>query len=127
MNITKDSNGNLLLHEETIFVNISSDIKNKLISNITTKLTDETSKIKSLNPDNYKKILNDFLSKLNPYLKYEEKYSMKVSNKKKLKINRANFNTIRKLQNENNNTNDKEHLVKEEYIFWYQEITHLFF
>jgi hypothetical protein len=28
MNITKDSNGNLLLHEETIFVNISSDIKN---------------------------------------------------------------------------------------------------
>ena len=123
MNITKDSNGNLLLHEETIFVNISSDIKNKLISNITTKLTDETSKIKSLNPDNYKKILNDFLSKLNPYLKYEEKYSMKVSNKKKLKINRANFNTIRKLQNENNNTNDKEHLVKEEYIFFREQYT----
>ena len=125
MNITKDSNGNLLLHEETIFMNISSDIKNKLISKITTKLTDETSKIKSLNPDKYKKILNDFLSKLNPYLKYEEKSSMKVSNKnkKKLQINRANFSTIRKLENENNNTNDYEHLVKEEYIFFREQYT----
>ena len=119
MNITKDNNGNLVSHEETIFANITSDIKNKLITKFTTKLIDETPKIKSLNPDKYKEILDNFLSKLNPYLKYEEKFSLKVSNKeiKKLKNNRADLN-IRELEDENNNSNDKEHLVKEENIFF---------
>jgi len=120
MKITKDNDGNLLSHEESIFANITSDKKNKLISKIKTKLIDETSKIKSLNPDKYKTILNIFLSKLKPYMKYEEKYSMEVSNKnkKKLNINRVDLNTIRKLGDENNTSNNNDHLVKEENIFF---------
>ena len=70
MNITKDSNGNLLLFNEIILSNITSDISNGLNKYKSTKL-----EIMSSNQNDYKKNLFLILNKLEPNLK-KEKASM---------------------------------------------------
>ena len=113
MNIEKDSEGNLISFDEISLTNITTDTQNGFNKNKTTKLIDETSKINSLNPDNYKSILNDLLNKLNPYLKYEENLSLDklisqyASKKLKNKKSMSRYLT----------QSDKNYLIKEESLF----------
>ena len=97
-NITKDAKGNLLSIEEISYLNITTDLNNGFKKNKTTKLIDETSKINSLNPDKYKTILNDLLLKLNPYLKYENLFSINNLNQYKTKLLVNEINNVRNLE-----------------------------
>ena len=122
LNITKNSEGKLLSVNENIFINITTDINNSFKKSKTTKLIDETSKIKNFNPNQYKKILDDFLSKLNPYIKYEENDSIEklvnqYNGKNKLLISKIKNSRALSENDQIYNT----HFSKEEILF-YKEI-----
>ena len=120
-NITKDSEGNLLSFDETSFIDITTDINNKISNNKTTHLIDETSQINYLNPDQFKSILNDLLLKLNPYMKYEEIDTInKVSKQSNSKVINDRFYSKRHLE-ENDDMIYEKYLMKEESLF-YKEI-----
>ena len=70
-----DLNNNLLTYDEEAIMNITLDADNSYLKTKITNLTDETSKIENLNPQIYEEKLNNFIQKLNPYLKYEELFS----------------------------------------------------
>ena len=112
MSIIKDNEGNLLSHNEIILTNIETNSKNGFKNNKTTKLKDETSKIKSVNPLKYKSILEDLLNELNPYMRYEKLISLNEFNNK-IKENNKN-EKIRILEKNNNYSFREESLFYKE-------------
>ena len=93
LHISKNNEGYLVSLDENNFINITTDEKNKFIKNKKTKLIDETSNLNNHNAEEYKKILDDFLSKLNPYIKYEENES--IDNVAKLYNSKLLINKIK--------------------------------
>ena len=77
MNTTTDLDNNILSYDEIAFTRIISGNNDSFIKNKTTHLIDVSENFSFLNPENYLKILNIFLSKLNPYMKYIEHFSLK--------------------------------------------------
>ena len=77
MNTTTDSDNNILSYDENAFTRIVSGSNDSFIKNKTTHLIDVSENYLFLNPENYLKILNIFLSKLSPYMKYIEHFSLK--------------------------------------------------
>ena len=122
MNITIDSQSNLLEYEEVAFMSVTSDENNSYQKNKVTKLIDETSKMTSFSPEKYKEVLTKLLPKLEPYFqtdilftseKFQEVYIAskegvdKLNNKLKY---RKLTNNGKEFTNENNlfnyNSND---------------------
>ena len=116
MNVTKDSQGNLLSFNETSSTDITSDSNNLFKKNNILKLVDETSKINNLNPEKYKSILNDLLLKLYPYLKYEENNS--VNKMLKQTNSKIIIDRLSKRYLTENDDIYKKYLTKEENLFF---------
>jgi hypothetical protein len=117
MNITIDSQSNLLEYEEVATMVVIKDENNAYEKNKFTKLIDETSQMSSFNPEEFEKSLNKLLPKLEPYFqtdilftkeKYEEVYiaSTKGVESLNLKLKR-------------NLDEDSEIILKEKEIFNY--------
>ena len=117
MNITIDSQLNLLEYEEVATMVVIKDENNAYEKNKFTKLIDETSQMSSFNPEEFEKSLNKLLPKLEPYFqtdilftkeKYEEVYiaSTKGVESLNLKLKR-------------NLDEDSEIILKEKEIFNY--------
>ena len=109
INITKDSEGNLISYNETFLSNITASISNGFNKYKITNLIDETSQFKNSELDKYKSNLDYLLNKLNPYLKNEENFPIeklaKEYNKKNKKVTKIQrFLTL----NDNNNTMEEE-------------------
>ena len=85
MNITKDKEGNLLSLEEISLANIIGNLSYNLKSNKTTKLIVEKSQNNKLNPEKYKINLDNLLTELEPYMKYEKIKNI-IDKDKKLEI-----------------------------------------
>ena len=120
INITKSSEGYLVSLQENSFINITNDIKNSFIKSKKTSLVDETSNTLSLNKGKYKSILNDFLLKLNPYIKSEENISIENLIKQynsKLIINKIGYS---RSLTQNDDISNKYYTGKE--TLFYKEI-----
>ena len=76
MNITTDLENNILSYDEEAIMNITLNTDNSYIKAKITNLTDESCKIEYLNPQKFEEKLNNIIQKLNPYLKYEELFSI---------------------------------------------------
>ena len=120
MNTTTDLKKNLLAYEELAFTNITKDENNYYIKNKKTNLVDKTD---SINSDSitYEEALNKILSKLKPYMKFDEHFSTeqfkelyKVS--KNITDSDENNNKLRHLYSETKNRK----LVKEEELFGFE-------
>ena len=75
INITIDSNSNLLEYDEISYIMVKTDENNSYEKNQIIKLIDETYKISSFTSENYQQILNKLLSKLEPYFQIDELFS----------------------------------------------------
>ena len=75
MNTTTDKEGNILTYEEEANMFIETDELNTYSKNKITKLIDKTKEIDSLNPEVYKSTLDQLLSQLKPYFKYDELFT----------------------------------------------------
>ena len=119
-NITKDSEGNLLSFEQTSSYDIFTDINNTLSNYMKTHLVDETSQIKNLNLTKFKSRLNNLLSQLSPYMKYEEintiNTTKKVEKQSNSKVITDRTYRDRYLEENVGGTKNK-YLIKEESLF----------
>jgi len=121
MNTTTDLKKNILAYDELAFTNITRDEKNYYIKNKITNLVDKTESINSLDSNLYEEALNKILSKLKPYMTFDEHFSTeqfkelyKVS--KNITDNDEKNNNLRYLYSETNNRK----LVKEEELFSFE-------
>ena len=69
LNITVDSQSNLLEYDEVTYMVVKTDENNSFEKNTITKLIDETNKMRSFNYEKYEQSLNKLLPKLEPYFK----------------------------------------------------------
>ena len=76
MNTTVDSNNKIIKYNEIAFTNITTDQNNSYIKNKITYLMDESNKTLSLNSEKYNETLWKILSKLEPYMEYDEHFSI---------------------------------------------------
>ena len=77
MNITIDSEFNILEYDEVAIMKVKKDNNNSYNKNKITKLIDETNKITSFNYEKYKENLNKLLPKLEPYFQTDILFSKK--------------------------------------------------
>ena len=75
INKTIDLKGNVISYDEIFYNNKTNDNHNSYIKTMNLKLIDNTKDIKLYSPENYNIILNKLLSKLKPYLKFEDKFT----------------------------------------------------
>ena len=75
MNTTTDMEGRILHYEEVAYMNIQTDELNSYTKIKTTKLVDITDEISLLDSNKYNSSLNELMTKLEPYLKYQELFS----------------------------------------------------
>ena len=76
MNTTIDDEGNLISYDEIAFIEVKNDELNSYKKNKLTNLIDITSQTESLNKTEFKSKLELLLSKFEPYMKYQELFSM---------------------------------------------------
>ena len=76
MNTTIDQKGNLLTYDEVAYSEIINDVNNSYTKKKLTNLVDVSYKIESFNKTEYKEKLNIILSKINPFMKYNEQFSI---------------------------------------------------
>ena len=75
MNTTTDKEGRILSYEEEAYMNIETDELNSYTKIKITKLVDITNETSLLDAKKYNSSLNELLTKLEPYMKYEELFS----------------------------------------------------
>ena len=75
MNTTTDKEGRILHYEEEAYMKIETDELNSYKKLKITNLVDITNETLLLNPNKYNSSLNELLTKLNPYMKYDELFS----------------------------------------------------
>ena len=103
MNTTTDAEGNLLTYDEIAFIEVKNDELNSYKKNKLTNLIDITDEIGSFNKLEYKQKLDFLLSKFEPYMKYNEFFTMeqfeelydvsKGINRRRLDSNNGNIKT----------------------------------
>ena len=77
LNITVDSESNLLEYDEVNYMIVKNDENNLYEKNKITKLIDETTKMRSFNYEKYEQSLNKLLPKLEPHFKTNILFSKK--------------------------------------------------
>ena len=75
MNTTTDLDNNILSYDELATMNITTDSDNYYLQYKTTNLVDKTENIENDAIEEYKKNLNKFIEKIEPYLKYQVLFS----------------------------------------------------
>lgn len=119
MNTTTDSEGNLLKYDEVAYTIIKTDEMNSYEKNKLTNLIDITDKIKSFNKENFKKKLDILISKIDPFMQYNEFFTMEqfaelynVSKGKDIKSRRLK-----------DDDNDEINYLQKKTLFEYPDIT----
>ena len=110
MNTTVDSNNKIIKYDEIAFTNITIDQSNSYIKNKITTLIDESNKTQSLNPEKYNETLWKLLSKLEPYMQYDEHFSLEQFKELYLITKNVEKPKIRRLNNKNDNNVYSENL-----------------
>ena len=75
MNATTDINGTLLTYDEESVTHITTDNENSFYKIKTTNLKDKSEELENVDKTIYEEVLNNLISKLNPYMKYKEEFS----------------------------------------------------
>ena len=115
MNTTIDSEGNLLTYDEVAYSEIINDVMNSYTKNKLTNLVDVSYKIESFNKTEYKEKLNIILSKINPFMKYNEQFSIEQFGEL---YDISKGNKRRRLES---NDNNEITFIKRQSLFEYQD------
>lgn len=75
MNTTMDINGSLLTYDEEAVTHITNDDENSFYKIKNTNLIDKSDELKNVDKTSYEEVLNNMISKLIPYMIYNEKVS----------------------------------------------------
>ena len=75
MNTTVDKNGTLLTYDEETVTNIKKDDENSFHKIKKSNLIDKSKDLENVDKISYEEVLNNIISKLNPYMIYNEKFS----------------------------------------------------
>ena len=108
-----DLYNNILTYDEEAIMNITLDADNSYLKTKITNLTDETSKTENLNPQIYEEKLNNFIQKLNPYLKYEELFSKDQFNEFYI-LSKNGSAALKKIKKRKLNSNNDDKMVRKE-------------
>ena len=115
MNTTIDQKGNLLTYDEVAYSEIINDVNNSYTKKKLTNLVDVSYKIESFNKTEYKEKLNIILSKINPFMKYNEQFSIEQFGEL------YDISKGKKRRRLESNDNNEITFIKKQSLFEYQD------
>ena len=113
MNTSVNMNGTLLTYDEEAVTNIIRDDENSYYKIKTTNLYDKSEEYEKVDKESYEEVLNNIISKLNPYMVYKEEFS-----DEEFKVLYKLSKNLTTLDNENSkrnlNENEKKTFISDE-------------